>query len=93
MKNFRVNAKERIKINTDFLTDEESIWIEAMMNSPEVYIIKEYSADDTGGIINKYVEPVILTTSSFTRKTKANDRLVQYTFDLERNSDLRTQAV
>lgn len=93
MKNFRVNAKERIKINTDFLTDEESIWIESMVNSPEVYIINEYSADDTGGIINKYVEPVILTTSSFTRKTKANDKLVQYTFDIERNSDLRTQAV
>ena len=93
MKNFRVNAKERLQINTDFLNDIESAWIEELMNSPEVYIINQYSADDTAGIINKYVEPVILTTSSFTRKTKANDKLIQYTFEIERNSDLRTQAV
>ena len=93
MKNFRMNAKELIKVNTDFLNDEESIWMEELLNSPEVYIVNQYSADDTGGIINKYIEPVIVTTSSFTRKTKANDKLIQYTIDLERNTDLRTQAV
>ena len=93
MKNFRVNAKESIKLNTDYLTDAESIWLEELLNSPEVYIINTYSSDDTDGIINKYVEPVILTTSSFTRKTQANDKLIQYTIDVERNTDLRTQSI
>mgnify|MGYP003116783750 CR=1 FL=1 len=92
-KNFRVNAKESIKLNTDYLNDVESIWMEELLNSPEVYIINEYSSDDSGGIINKYVEPVLLTTSSFTRKTKANDKLIQYTIDVERTTDLRTQSV
>ena len=67
--------------------------MEELLNSPEVYIINEYSSDDSGGIINKYVEPVLLTTSSFTRKTKANDKLIQYTIDVERTTDLRTQSV
>ena len=93
MKNFRVNAKESIKLNTDYLTDIESIWIEELFNSPEVYIVNQYSADDTGGIVNKYIEPVILKTTGFTRKTTANDKLIQYTIDIERNKDLRTQAV
>tara|TARA_R100000329_G_scaffold30586_1_gene28262 strand:+ start:10317 stop:11828 length:1512 start_codon:yes stop_codon:yes gene_type:complete len=93
MKNFRVDAKESIKINTDYLNDLESSWMQELINSPEVYIINEYSADDTPGIINKYVEPVILKSTNYTRKTKANDKLIQYTFDLERNANQRTQAV
>ena len=93
LKNFRVNAKESIKLNTDFLIDLESIWMEELINSPEVYIINEYSADDTAGIVNKYVEPVILKTSNYIRKTSANDKLIQYTIDVERNANLRTQAI
>ena len=70
-----------------------------MMNSPEVYIINEFSFDqftgsiNSSGFVNKYVEPVIVTTSSFTRKTVANDKLIQYTIDIERNKTQRTQAV
>ena len=93
MKNFRVNAKEKIKLSTDFLSDLESVWIEGLLNSPEVYIINKSTANDNGGIINKYVEPVIVTTSSFTRKTVANDKIISYTIDIEKNKDLRTQSV
>tara|TARA_R100000664_G_C2758808_1_gene148035 strand:- start:3716 stop:5260 length:1545 start_codon:yes stop_codon:yes gene_type:complete len=98
-KNFTMNTTERIKLNTDFLNDQESEWIEGLMNSPEVYIVNGYSQDAyenqeyISGIINKYVEPVILTTSNFTRKTKANDKLIQYTIDIERNKTQRTQAI
>ncbi len=99
-KNFRVNSKERIKLNTDFLNDLEGKWIEGVITSPEVYIVNDYSdaADTVGevdftGMINKYVEPVIVTTSNFVRKTKANDKLIQYTIDIERNKDQRQQAI
>ena len=92
MKNFRVNATEKITLNTDYLTDLESEWIESLFNSPEVYILTGETPTDNAGIINKYVQPVTLTTTSFTRKTKANDKLIQYTFEVERNRQLRTQT-
>ena len=96
MKNFRVNAKERLQLNTDFLGDLDSIWLEQLFTSPEVYIIKDFDANDTGSgttsKINKYVEPVLVTSSSYTRKTRANDKLIQYTIEIERNKTNRLQV-
>ena len=93
-KNFRVNSTEKIKINTDFVTEAEGVWFEELINSPEVYIVNEYSAgDDTVVMTNKYIEPVTLTTSSYVKKTIANDKLMQYTFEIEKSKMQRTQAV
>jgi len=92
-KNFRVNSTEKIKINTDFVSEAESVWFEELINSNEVYIINGYSTDITLTITNKYVEPVTLTTSSYVKKTIANDRLMQYTFEIEKSKMQRTQAV
>lgn len=69
-KNFRVNTKEMIRINTDYLLDADAVWFEDLINSPEVYILNGYSSSDTFGMVNKYVEPVRVTTSSYTRKLK-----------------------
>ena len=95
-KNFRVNTSERIKMNTDFVTEAEGVWLEELINSPEVYILNGF--DDTevapyNTITNKYVEPVTLTTSSYTKKTRANDKLMQYTIEVEKSKNRRTQAV
>ena len=91
-KNFRVNSTERIQINSDFLTEADAVWFEELMNSQSVYILNGYNAtESTFTITNKYVEPVLITTSSYTRKTIANDKLIQYTFDLERNKTQKTQ--
>lgn len=96
MKNFRVNAKERLQLNTDFLGDLDSIWLEQLFTSPEVYIIKDFDENDLGAgttsKINKYVEPVLVTSSSYTRKTRANDKLIQYTIEIERNKTNRLQV-
>mgnify|MGYP003115134176 CR=1 FL=1 len=92
-KNFRVNSKEKIKLNTDFVTEEEGVWFEELINSPEVYIVNGFSVDVLNTITNKYIEPVILTTSSYIKKTKANDRLMQYTIEIEKSRFKRTQAV
>ena len=43
--------------------------------------------------MNQYVTPVRLTTSSYTKKTIANDKIMQYTFEVEKSKTLRTQAV
>tara|TARA_R110000751_G_scaffold51372_1_gene112806 strand:+ start:534 stop:1925 length:1392 start_codon:yes stop_codon:yes gene_type:complete len=92
-KAFRVNATEKITMNTDFVSEADSEWFEELINSPEVYEIKGYQDDEIFSSLNQYVTPVRLTTSSFTRKTVANDKLMQYTFEVEKSKTLRTQAV
>ena len=95
-KNFRVNTRESIKMNTDFVTETDAIWFEQLINSTEVYILNGYNTDGAildAGNVNRYIEPVTVTTSSYTRKTRGNDKLIQYTFDVQRASDRRTQRV
>ena len=92
-KNFRVNSTEKIKLNTDFVTEAESVWFEELINSPEVYIVNGFSTDATDTITNKYIDPVTLTTSSYVIKTIANDKLMQYTIEIEKSKMKRTQAV
>ena len=95
-KNFRVNTKQKLTINTDFVNDSEAVWFEDLINSSEVYILNSFNSsidDARSGITNKYVEPVALTTSNYVRKTKANDKLIQYTFVLEKTHNKRTHSV
>jgi hypothetical protein len=92
-KSFRVNSTEKIQMNTDFVSEDDNVMFEELINSPEVYQLDGYQTDITNSGLNQYVTPVRLTTSSFTRKTKANDRLIQYTFEIEKTKTLRTQSV
>ena len=92
-KNFRVNSTEKIKLNTDFVTEAEGVWFEELINSTEVYIVNGYEDDVANTITNKYIDPVVLTTSSYVKKTIANDKLMQYTIEIEKSKMQRTQSV
>ena len=92
-KNFRVNSTEKIKINTDFVTEVEGVWFEELINSNEVYVLEGFQTDNAKTALNNYVTPATLTTSSYVKKTIANDRLMQYTFEIEKSKIKRTQAV
>jgi len=92
-KSFRVNATEKVIMNTDFVNESESEWFEELINSPEIYIVNGFKSDNPGSALTTYVIPVRLNTSSYTRKTVANDKLMQYTFEVEKSKTLRTQAV
>jgi len=92
-KAFRVNATEKIKMNTDYISEDENEMFEELINSPEVYILDGYQTDGSISALNQYVTPVRLSTSSFTKKTVANDKLIQYTFEVEKSKTLRTQSV
>ena len=94
-KNFRVNSTEKIRINTDFVSEEEGAWFEELINSSEVYIINEFDSTEVtpyNTITNKYVEPVVVTTSNYIKKTIANDKIMQYTFEIEKSKMQRTQS-
>jgi hypothetical protein len=58
-----------------------------------VYILKGFGTTSATSLLNQYVTPVRLTTSSYTKKTVANDKLMQYTFEVEKSKTLRTQSV
>jgi len=92
-KNFRVNSTEKITLNTDFVTEAEGVWFEQLINSTEVYVLEGFQTDGNFSSLNNYVEPATITNSSYTRKTIANDRLMQYTFEIEKSKMKRTQAV
>ena len=102
-KTFRVNASETIKMNTDYLTEEHSEWFEELINSPEIYILKQWESPRqqtgyafSGAILdtfNQYLTPCTLKTTSFTKKTVANDKLIQYSFEVEKSRNLRTQSI
>ena len=92
-KAFRVNATEKISMNTDFVSESESEWFEELINSPEVYILEGFQTDKNNSALNQYVTPVRLTTSSYTKKTIANDKVMQYTFEVEKSKTLRTQSI
>ena len=92
-KNFRVNSTEKIKLNTDFVSEAEGVWFEELINSNAVYIVNGFSSDVSNTITNKYIDPVVLTTSSYVKKTIANDKVMQYTIEIEKSKMKRTQAV
>jgi len=81
-------------MSTDFVTEDENVMFEELTNSPEVYILQPYRDDtDLYSMLNDYVTPVRLKSTSFTKKTVANDKLIQYTFEVEKSETLRTQSI
>ena len=86
-KTFRTKSKERLVLNSDFVTESECTWLEELFTSPEVYILNEFSTDGDEGYINKYVQPVTVTSSTYTKQTRANDNLLQYTLEIERSKN------
>ena len=92
-KNFRVNTTEKIKINTDYISEDFNTMFEELTNSIEVYMLKGYSTDMTFKKLDGAVTPVTISSNSFTKKTKANDNLIQYTFEIELTKKFRTQSV
>ena len=93
-KNYNSSISETIKLNTDYITEAEAIWLEELFISNDVYILEQRSTDSaTQGYMRKYIQPATITNTSHTRKTKANDRLIQYTFNLETTKTKKTQRI
>ena len=93
-KYFNNNTTETIRLNTDYITESEGIWLEELFISNDVYILEQRSADDSDeGYMRKYVKPTRITDSSHTRKTIANDKLIQYTFNIELDKTKKSQLM
>ena len=83
-KDYRVNTTENVVMNSNFMSEDDAKWFEFLMNSTEVYIIEQRDINNNNSNnTNFWMRPVTLKTSSFTRKTIANDKLIQYTIEVE----------
>jgi hypothetical protein len=61
-----------LKVNTDYLTDAESAWMADLFGSPVIY--QE---------INNELIAVNIDGKSISKQTSLNDKLMQYTFDID----------
>jgi hypothetical protein len=68
---------ENWTINTDYITDEQAVFIRELVESPEVYWIKD------GNLL-----PIIITDDSYEFKSSLNDILVQYTISFTKAYDI-----
>tara|TARA_R100000773_G_C4219938_1_gene118570 strand:- start:1309 stop:2727 length:1419 start_codon:yes stop_codon:yes gene_type:complete len=77
-------ATRKLTINTDWLNEDEAVWLEELFTSDNVQIL-----DDNPSIIY----PVIVTNKAYTKKTSVNDKIkIQYTIDLEYSNKVRTNS-
>lgn len=71
-KTYDTQLTKKLRVNTNYLTDAESVWMEDLFTSPEIY--QE---------VNNQLLAVNIDGRSITKQTSLNDKLMQYTFDLE----------
>lgn len=69
---YDIRKTKKLTINTDFLTDEQSEWMLDLVSSPVVYLEQ-----------NNELIAVTCQERKFKKQTSLNDKLPQYTFDIE----------
>tara|TARA_Y100001938_G_C8053840_1_gene413359 strand:- start:96 stop:1058 length:963 start_codon:yes stop_codon:yes gene_type:complete len=83
---FNKSGRKRYTLNTDYLIEAYNEVIEDILLSEYVWI--KYNTTDG----NK-VRPVIVNTSSLLKKTSVNDKLIQYTLEVEEANDIINNIV
>tara|TARA_R100001443_G_scaffold100577_1_gene108069 strand:+ start:3549 stop:5012 length:1464 start_codon:yes stop_codon:yes gene_type:complete len=71
-------------LNTDWITEAQGVLIEKLLMSTDAQIVQNADTDFTEG--------VIITDSSFVKKTSANDNLIQYTINIEYANPINTNS-
>ena len=83
---FNKTGRKRYTLNTDYLAEAYNEVIEDILLSEYVWI--KYNSTDG----NKW-RPVIVNTNTLLKKTSLNDRLIQYTLDVEEANDIINNIV
>ena len=80
----KVTATLKETLNTDWITEAQGVLIEKLLMSTDAQIVENADTDFTEG--------VIITDSSFVKKTVANDNLIQYTINIEYANPINTNS-
>ena len=72
-------------INTDWITEEEAVFLENLIKATKVQLIEnDYTT---------YTVPVLIKDTNFVKKTDVNNRLkIQYTFKIEYANPINTNS-
>lgn len=82
-KTIHTKATKNTVVNTDFLNEEEAIWLEELFTSTNVHII-----NDDFSII-----PVVIKDKSYIKKTSVNNKIkIQYIVNLEHANKINTNS-
>ena len=97
---YSVSSKESISLNSEYITEEDALWLEGLINSTSVFLIKEGSGWTIGDTpvteftnFRDVIEPVIVTSSSVVRKTVVNDKLIMHSFNIEKSINNNTNRI
>jgi hypothetical protein len=82
-KTLYTEAMRKLTINSDWLNEDEGVWLEELFTSTNVQILAD----------NNVVYPVVITDKRFTKKTSVNNKIkIQYTVNLEYANKVRTNS-
>ncbi len=79
-----VTAVLKETLNTDWITEDQAYLLEKLIMSTDVYIVENADTEFTQG--------VMITDSSIIKKTVANDKLIQYTIQIEYANNVNTNS-
>jgi hypothetical protein len=71
-------------IQTDWISEQDANLLEKCIYSTDVYVVENAETDFTEG--------VVVTDSSFVKKTVANDNMIQYTINIEYANPINTNS-
>lgn len=74
---YNVNGKEKVTVNTDFIPEEYNALFTELMLSEFIYL------EENGSVL-----PVNVLKNTFEKKTKLNNKLIQYFMDFEYSFNL-----
>ena len=77
---FASRFKEKLKISTDLLSDDDYDWLVQLVVSPLVYLEDQNT-----------IYPVVITNTNYEYKKYINDRLTSLAIDIEFGNMLKTQ--
>ena len=83
---FNKSGKRRYTLNTDYLAEAYNKVMEDILLSEYVWI--KYTSTE-----GSRTRPVIVNTSSLVKKTSVNDKLIQYTLEVEEANDIINNIV
>jgi len=75
------------RVTSNWVTDEESVWLEELWSSPEVYEI----IDDANYLGVKTPIPIVITTTTQEIKKRINDQIFNYELDYNYASQINVQ--